>query len=148
MGAGKNKWNDVHIDDSAYFVISSYCYSGSSVAELYLVLYDSIKKNPTGTGHGREGYYFGENGTHSLYEVGKAIAEALVELGKSANTEPTPFTKEEIDKYFGVYANPGFGSNSRATANRSRAIGWRPKYTTKDMLASIKAEVEASLAAI
>ncbi|KAG6868177.1 hypothetical protein C0993_006613 [Termitomyces sp. T159_Od127] len=133
VGAGKNVWNDVHIDD---------------LADLYLVLYDSIKKNPTGTGHGREGYYFGENGTHSLYEVGKAIAMALIELGKGTNPEPTPFTKEETDKYFGEYTSPGFGCNSRAAANRSRSIGWRPKYTTKDLLASIKAEVEASLRGI
>lgn len=71
------------------------------VADLYLVLFDAIRKDPT-TGHGREGFYFGENGEHSLYEVGKAIGEALVALGKSDNPEPTTFSKEEIDKYFRV----------------------------------------------
>lgn len=38
-----------------------------------------------------------------------------------------------------------FGTNSRARANNSRAIGWKPKYTTEDMLASIRPEVEAIL---
>lgn len=71
------------------------------MADLYIVLFDSIRSNPS-TGHGREGIYFGETGEHSLYEVGKAIGEAMVALGKSDNPEPTTFTKEEIDKYFGV----------------------------------------------
>ncbi|KAG6864529.1 hypothetical protein C0991_008930 [Blastosporella zonata] len=130
VGSGKNLWNDVSIED---------------VADLYLVLYDSIKANPAGTGHGREGYYFGENGTHSLYEVGKAISEELVAVRKGRSAEPTPFTEEEIEKLGKEFAYVALGSNSRATANRSRAIGWKPKYTTKDLLASVKAEVQAAL---
>ena len=35
------------------------------------------------------------------------------------------------------------GTNSRAVANRSRSIGWKPVKTTKDLLASIKPEVVA-----
>lgn len=71
------------------------------VADLYIVLLESIWSNPA-TGHGREGIYFGENGEHSLYEIGKAVGEAMVDLGKSEFSEPTTFTKEEINKYFGV----------------------------------------------
>ncbi|KAG6915857.1 hypothetical protein DXG01_009564 [Tephrocybe rancida] len=74
---------------------------GMVVADLYTVLYNSIKTN-SATGHGREGFYFGENGEHTLYDIGKAVSEALVELGKSKSPEPTPFSKDEIDKYFGV----------------------------------------------
>jgi hypothetical protein len=69
------------------------------VADLYVVLYDSIVSNPSNTGHGREGFYFGENGEHTLYDVGKAIGEALVAIGKTDNPEPTTLTKEELDKY-------------------------------------------------
>ena len=36
-----------------------------------------------------------------------------------------------------------FGTNSRARANHSRSLGWKPKYTKEDMLKSIKPEVEA-----
>ncbi|KAG5652021.1 hypothetical protein H0H81_006574 [Sphagnurus paluster] len=57
VGKGKNIWPNVHIDD---------------VADLYIILYDWIKTNPE-TGHGREGFYFGENGEHTLYDVGKAV---------------------------------------------------------------------------
>ncbi|KAF8968166.1 hypothetical protein BDZ97DRAFT_1801302 [Flammula alnicola] len=125
IGAGKNFWPDVNIED---------------VADLYVVLYNSIQKDPT-TGHGREGIYFGESGEHTLYEVGKAIGEALVELGKSDNPEPSTFSKEEIDKYF--QGSTYLGTNSRCRANRSRSIGWKPIKTKKDFLASIKPEVEA-----
>jgi len=37
-----------------------------------------------------------------MYEVSKAVAEALVALGKAVNPEPSAFTKEEIDKYLEV----------------------------------------------
>ncbi|KAF8066913.1 hypothetical protein FPV67DRAFT_1215028 [Lyophyllum atratum] len=127
VGQGKNLWPNVNIEE---------------VADLYLVLYDSIKTNPA-TGHGREGFYFGENGEHNLYDVGKAVSEALVAIGKGKSAEPTTFTQEEINKYFG--GSPYLGSNSRCRASRSRAIGWKPVKTTADMMASIKAEVEASI---
>jgi len=74
----------------------------STVADLFSTLYDSATKNPGKTGHGREGFYFGASGEHSLYNVGKAIGEALVELGIAQSPEPTTFTKEDLDKYFGV----------------------------------------------
>ena len=55
----------------------------STVADLYIVLYNSIVLRPI-TGHGRQGYYFGENGEYTHYEA-KAVAEALVDkrLGKT-----------------------------------------------------------------
>ncbi|KAF8896241.1 hypothetical protein BD779DRAFT_1608539 [Infundibulicybe gibba] len=125
IGQGKNLWPNVHIEE---------------LGDLYLVLYESIVTKPA-TGHGREGIYFGASGEHSLYDIGKAIAQALFDLGKGKSTEPTTFTKEEVDKYFD--GSNYLGSNSRCKANRSRAIGWKPVKSTADMLASIKAEVEA-----
>ena len=73
-----------------------------TVADLYIVLFDSILANPK-TGHGHNGYYFGENGEHSLYDVGKAIGEALHSYG-IGDAVPTTFTEEELQKYFGVRA--------------------------------------------
>jgi len=128
VGKGLNKWPNVHVDD---------------VADLYIVLFNAIRKNPEAVGHGREGFYFGENGEHTLYDVGKELGRALVACGKSSSDEPTTFTPEEIDKYF--QGSNYLGSNSRARANRSRSIGWKPTKTTKDFLASIKPEVEEIL---
>jgi len=129
VGEGKNIWPHVHIDE---------------IADLYIVLYDSIVSNPT-TGHGRAGFYFGENGEYTLYEVSKGISEAMLALGKGKTLEPTPFTEEEYKR------NPGLiflGTNSRCRGERSRSIGWKPVKTTKDMLASIKPEVEAVLSTL
>lgn len=125
VGTGQNLWPNVEIHE---------------VADLYSVLYDSILSNPA-AGHGREGFYFGANGEHKMYDVCKAIAQELVNAGRGKDPEPTTFTKEEIDKYFA--GSEYLGSNSRCVANRSYSVGWKPKKTTMDLLASIKAEVAA-----
>ncbi|KAJ7174949.1 NAD-binding protein [Mycena crocata] len=126
VGEGKNVWPNVEIHE---------------LADLYVALYDAIVADTTG--HGRNGFYFAESGEHSLYDVGKAIGEALVALGKSDSAEPTTFSQAELDKYFkgATY----FGSNSRCRANRSLSIGWKPSKSTGDMLASIKPEMDASI---
>ncbi|RXW21741.1 hypothetical protein EST38_g4132 [Candolleomyces aberdarensis] len=112
------------------------------VADIFILVLEAIlsNKNP---GHGREGFYFGENGEHTLYDIGKRISEVLVELGVGKNPEPTSFTKEEIDKYFsGSYY---LGTNSRCRANRVRDLGWKPTKTTKDLLDSLDAEAKVFL---
>ncbi|KAL0566872.1 hypothetical protein V5O48_015124 [Marasmius crinis-equi] len=125
VGKGANFWPNVDVHE---------------LADLYSTLWDSIIKN-TETGHGRQGYYFGANGEHRLYDVGQAIGEALVALGISKSPEPTTFTQEELKKYFeGVTYSE---HNSRCRASRSKSIGWNPKMTTEDFLKSIKPEVEA-----
>ncbi|KAI0767991.1 NAD-P-binding protein [Trametes elegans] len=129
VGKGVSLWPDVHIHD---------------VADLYIVLFDSIVNNPDKTGHGWEGFYFGENGEHSWYQISRAIGDVLVELGISKDPEPTPFSPEELVKYFGSEFMGWYsGTNSRARADRSRSIGWKPKYTTEDLLKSIKPEILA-----
>ncbi|KAE9407774.1 NAD(P)-binding protein [Gymnopus androsaceus JB14] len=104
-------------------------------------------------GHGREGYYFGANEEHTFYQLGEAISEAMLKLDKGSGGAPTSFTKEEFDKnpmksvlcFSMAYMSYYIGSNSRCRANRSRALGWTPKNTTKDMFASIYAETELAI---
>lgn len=72
------------------------------VADLYIVLLDGILSNHPEAKHGREGFYFGENGEHTLHQIGKAVGETLVEFGLAKDPEPAPFTKEDIVKYLGV----------------------------------------------
>jgi len=91
-------------------------------------------------GHGTAGYYFGENGEHVLSSVSEAIGQTMVDMGKSDDPTPTPFSDEEYKKY---YPNgTSLGSNSRCRSDRSRHIGWKPTKTTRDMLNSIKKEFE------
>ncbi|KAK7690469.1 hypothetical protein QCA50_005567 [Cerrena zonata] len=85
VGKGVALWPDVSNDD---------------VADLYIVLYDAIVANPDKVGHGREGYYFGENGEHTWYSISRAIGEAFVDLGISTDPEPTSLTDDELIKYF------------------------------------------------
>ncbi|KAL0572608.1 hypothetical protein V5O48_009352 [Marasmius crinis-equi] len=139
VGEGKNMWPNVDIHD---------------LADLYNTLYDSIINNPS-TGHGREGFYFGENGEHSLLDIGKGIGQALSELGKAKSAEPSSFTKDEVAEYFGasgLFSIPVpvsmMGSNARCRANRPKAVGWKPSKTTADMLASIKPEADAAIEAM
>ncbi|KAJ7635019.1 hypothetical protein FB45DRAFT_1142768 [Roridomyces roridus] len=128
VGEGKNVWPNVEIHD---------------LAELYIALYDSITSNPS-TGHGVNGYYFGANGEHSFYDLTKAVGEALVVLGKSDDPEPTTYSQAELDKYFG--GSEIFGTNCHCIPTHSLAIGWKPTKGTKDLLASVKPEVEALIA--
>ncbi|KAI0729688.1 hypothetical protein C8Q72DRAFT_827313 [Fomitopsis betulina] len=123
VGLGKAIWPDVHIDD---------------VADLYIVIFDAVTANPDGVGHGWEGFYFGENGEHTWYDISKEIARTFVELGLGGTDEPTTFTDDELVKYWGSVESGNYsGTNSRCRADRGRALGWKPKYNTKDMSASI-----------
>ena len=115
VGLGKNKWPNVDVDDgnvslgleTLIFEIQNWRII-LIVADLYIVLFDKIRADINGVPHGREGFYFGASGENDLYEVGKAIAQALVEVGRAKDAEPTSFTKEEIDKYFGGVSLPIF----------------------------------------
>jgi len=125
VGEGKNVWPNVNIEETA---------------DLYIILYDSVDSNPA-MGHGREGYYFAENGEYSQYEAAKAISEAMLANGKGTTLEPTTFKTEELKQAPElVHYN---GTHCRCRADRSRAIGWKPVKTTQDFLASMKPEVEA-----
>ncbi|KAL1944844.1 hypothetical protein VTO73DRAFT_2464 [Trametes versicolor] len=127
VGRGQARWPNVHIDD---------------VADLYIVLFDAIVSGTSR--HGWEGFYFGENGQHSWYQISRAIGDALVALRISQDPEPTAFTVEELVKYCGGESLSRYysGSNSRLKGDRGRAIGWKPKFTIEDLLKSIRPEVE------
>ncbi|KAG8217077.1 hypothetical protein J3R82DRAFT_5099 [Butyriboletus roseoflavus] len=125
VGQGLNVWPNIHIDD---------------VADLYIVVYDAILEGKAG--HGREGFYFGENGHHLLKDVGAKIGEVLYDLGVSETPEPNAFTEEDYKQSAMLRF---LGTHCRCKASRARALGWEPKYTTEDMLKSIRGEVEWQL---
>ncbi|KAI0701574.1 NAD(P)-binding protein [Cerioporus squamosus] len=117
VGKGACIWADVHIDDTA---------------ELLYLLFNKALTEPAKLGHGREGYYFAENGEHSLYALCKAIGTALV---------------EERAKIFGsdFVAFLHF-TNARCRADRARRdLGWKPVHTTEELYRVARKEVEAAL---
>ena len=111
---------------------------------MYIVLFDAITQHPTTTGHGWEGLYFGESGEHRWLDISVAIGKAMHARGLADDPGPTPFSHEELLRYFGSeWFGYYHGTNSRARGDRARALGWKAKYSTEDMLASIGPEVEA-----
>ncbi|OSD08792.1 NAD-P-binding protein [Trametes coccinea BRFM310] len=130
VGEGKSIWNHVHIDD---------------VADSYIVLLDAVLKNPDTIPHGREGIYLLENGEHTWIDVSKAVGKAFVQLGLAKSAKPVPFTEAELQKYIGssFMGYLALGSNARGRAEQIRTLGWKPKYTTADLFANIKPEVQA-----
>jgi nucleoside-diphosphate-sugar epimerase len=87
VGKGLNAWPSVHVDD---------------IATLYTTIFDAARKGPDATGHGRQGYYFGENGEYSVGELSQAIAKLLYEAGLGKSPEATLFTGDELTKHVGV----------------------------------------------
>ncbi|CCM05825.1 uncharacterized protein FIBRA_08059 [Fibroporia radiculosa] len=129
VGAGKNSWSNVHIDD---------------LTELYIRIFDGATKDKESIGHGWEGFYFGENDEHQSLELCKTIAQVLAELGLGGSGEPTTYITGELTKYVGSEDISHFlGANSRCRADRGRSIGWKPSRTLEDLLKGIKPEVEA-----
>lgn len=127
VGEGKNIWPHVELNE---------------LAELYEILLDATLSDPN-LAHGREGYYFTENGEYKLYDVAKAYSQALYDLGKGKSPDPTTYSADEVQKYFG---GPWLGSNTRSKSERARKLGWKPTKTTKDLLESIRPEVESIIA--
>lgn len=73
-----------------------------TVADLYILLFNTIIVRPEYAAHGRDGFYFAENGEHTMYQVGKAICEGMNVMGVHSELEPSAFTQEELVNYFGV----------------------------------------------
>jgi hypothetical protein len=71
------------------------------VAQFYRIIFDAALSDPN-LPHGRDGYYIAENGEYRLYDLAKAYSQALYDLGKGKSPDPTPFTADEAQKYFGV----------------------------------------------
>jgi hypothetical protein len=103
IGEGKNFWPNVEVHEREF--LSMYSVPAlpdfRAVAELYQIILDAALSDPN-TPHGREGYYFGTNDEYRLYDLAKAYSQILYDLGKGKSPEPTPFTAEEAQKYFGV----------------------------------------------
>lgn len=81
----------------------------NAVADLYIILYDAIVAGGSSApAHGREGYYFGENGHYLTYDLCKAVAVELAARGIGHDT-PTAFTEEEYKKVSASHDETGGG---------------------------------------
>ncbi|KAF9046915.1 NAD(P)-binding protein [Hymenopellis radicata] len=135
FGEGQNVWVNISISD---------------LVDLYTTLFDTILattltsvKAPAQFQHGRLGFYFATSDEHKMYQISKKIAEVLHHLG-IGDAEPTKFSDEER-KQNPIMDKTSVGANSRATSDRAKALGWKPKDTTESMLMTIEEEVKAAL---
>ncbi|KAF5341809.1 hypothetical protein D9611_001566 [Ephemerocybe angulata] len=152
FGKGANIWSNVHIAD---------------LATLYTLLLELIiPHEPTERArseepapsrprtpvildhslftHGAHGFYFAENGEHTLLSVAEAIGQAMFDAGRATDPEPSPFSADEVQKYFNGVTK-FLDSNSRCKADRAKKLGWKPKKTTKELYSSIKQELKSSI---
>ncbi|KAG6884879.1 hypothetical protein C0993_007544 [Termitomyces sp. T159_Od127] len=145
VGLGKNVWPHVHIKEGEFLYIQT---SGIDsipcgldtypVTDLFILIFDQVLARKE-LGHGREGFYFGENGEYIMWNIANAVGQTLYDAGKLKHSMPSSYTEEEMRKFF-----PGgtmFGTNSRCRGDRSREIGWEPKKGYYDLVASIKDEI-------
>lgn len=154
VGEGKNIWPNVHISEGAHYgPCPSVFFANLSftVTDLYILLVDLLIPHDVGPehispnindpafAHGVSGYYFAENGEHTLYSISETIGSILVDMKKTSDPRPRPLSEAEAKKYF-PDGGTMTGANARCKGDRSRAIGWKPKKGTKDMLASIRQE--------
>ncbi|CAA7267188.1 unnamed protein product [Cyclocybe aegerita] len=127
VGTGVNKWVAIDVEENA---------------DLYLILFDAVRANADKV---PRGYYFTENLEFSFIEEAAAISEALVELGVGNSREPSPFTVEEGEKYFGPFLLPVIGANCYAKGDRGRALGWKPQLGKEAYLEYVKSQVKVYL---
>lgn len=71
------------------------------MADFYLILFNAALEKRENIPHGREGFYYSENGEHTWYDLCKTIARELHAKGASKTDEPTTFTDEELIKAIG-----------------------------------------------
>ncbi|NWB62660.1 MULTISPECIES: NAD-dependent epimerase/dehydratase family protein [unclassified Pseudomonas] len=102
VGAGVNRWSNVHIDD---------------VAQLFLL---AVEKAPAGA------FYFLENGEASFIDMAAALAKRM-NLG-AVQSWPAEEAEQHWDP---MHVHYTFGTNSRVKAKRARAeLGWAPRHAS------------------
>ncbi|KAJ7596376.1 hypothetical protein C8J56DRAFT_1011215 [Mycena floridula] len=131
IGEGKNEWSHVEI---------------SEVANLVVLLFTSAIERPSETAHGREGFYFGENGASSFYDMHKGVQQVLIKTGraKTGLHVPTTLSQDEISKYmpFPPFFLRIMSGNAVCKSSKSRSLGWNPVKSQKDFMESLHEDLE------
>ncbi|CAO3587769.1 unnamed protein product [Absidia cylindrospora] len=129
VGAGKNSWSIVHVDD---------------LADLYSLVVEKLVRNEldADTYLGRNGYFLPESGYYEWRQAFASIGQHLHLLGVIPS--PTPQLIMDDDEFSKVYKflpfKFGYGGNSRVSADKCRLIGWNPNHTVNDFLDDIGRE--------
>jgi len=128
IGKGRNIWGQVHIED---------------LTDLYVLLVEKLLKGEL-KGMGNYSYYFAESGEFAWGDVARNIGEILHKKGVAATAQVEELLDDEaVKKGFGfLEAKFYVGCNSRARADKSRKIGWKPKYGQDGLFKYLPVEVD------
>lgn len=107
----------------------------TEVADLVALLYDAVQDGRAA--HGREGYYFADNGAVEFARI--------VEVIEARAGTRRVLTQAELDEYFpgAVSFHRFLGDNGRSDSARGRALGWAPVKGTQDLLVALRSEVDS-----
>jgi len=124
-GKGKNVWCTVYMKD---------------LEDAYLLLMDKLIEGKAD--HGKEGFYFAENGEVSMEEVTNRIARILKSKNRVADESVKPLTQDVMIGGFGADRDVEltWGGNSRAKGERLRKLGWKPSQS--DCFHEFEAEID------
>lgn len=104
----------------------------SNLVTAYTTLLDQLLSSPPSLPSANM-YCFAETGEHTWRELGEAIHAALKAKGL-------------VDKEMKQGGSPGYlGSNSRSSADRLRAAGWKGDRTNLSVFASVPSELAEML---
>ena len=114
VGAGKARWNHVHVHDLA--------------AAFILLAEAAAAKNLSDEIWGAKGYHLCENGEHIWSDLARKISSTAAERGYiAANPPEKELGKDEAFEVAGFEA-VSWGWNSRGKAERLRKfLNWEPK---------------------
>ncbi|KAJ7134043.1 hypothetical protein C8R43DRAFT_1022260 [Mycena crocata] len=112
VGEGKNELTHVEINE---------------LADLIMLVYDSIMSKTETPTHGMDGYYFAENGAYKFLYFAEILQKVLAESGrtKADSKGPTKLLAEEETQIGMAYIRM-IGGNIRCKSSRSRSLGWSP----------------------
>lgn len=113
------------------------------LAPLYtLILHSFLTQAPIPSG--KPGIYFAETGEHTWLEVSQGIAKAAVAHGLLKDQAVGSIGLADAAREIGIgegLVELALASNSRARADLSRKIGWKPSRGDADFYAHFEAEV-------
>ncbi len=124
LGTENTTWSNVNICD---------------LGDLYVLVLSGLLNGTAD--HGKNGgYYFGATHEHTWKKVAEKLATVLHERGLVDSMDASPFEQQYIDQYlYGSHAKHAFIHDSRAVADRSKKLGWRP--SRPDIYETIEQEV-------
>jgi len=107
LNEGKNVWRNVHVED---------------LADAYVLLTEQALQNGGNASWNDQGYYFTENGEHSIGELSRLITLYAFTKGYIKTVDVPSLQIETVEK-LELWS---WGSNSRGLSTRFKTLGWKP----------------------